>query len=419
MSIAKRKLTALSATACLVLAGLQAASALPAEDSNGRDRLTKATTVVLDFRDQPISEVVKAIGERSGKRVSDRATMTKGFVGVRNDDWRDRPVTIEAPQAVPFWEAIDRLAEEGQVRYRLGSRGDHPGPDSTVVVFEGPGDAPSLARYAGPFRVGLLSVHEHREVVFVRGPWVQVFPSGDSVATDATGLGAAPLDGGPLYAELQVAAEPNLICRRNGPLTGLEAADEQGRSLLAPALENSKRSFAAFAAFPVGTAPVLRVPLRRLDGPSKSIARLRGAIPVDVAVLKTEPALVIPLKDAEGKTFRGGGALFTVKLARSETDGVVRLAFEGKLEGVVEPVLRTSRMTTLVSFQYRVVDAQGAPVHFGSSGRGGGPRGDFSLTFVYDPRTSQGSGPPAEFRFYDLDRTTWEVPFEFRDIPLP
>jgi hypothetical protein len=419
MSIAKRKLTALSATACLVLAGLQAAPALPAADSNGHDRLTKATTVVLDFRDQPVSEVIKAIGERSGKRVSDRATPAKGFVGVRNDDWRDRPVTIEAPRAVPFWEAIDRLAEEGHVRYRLASGGDPTGSDTTVVVFEGPGDAPSLARYAGPFRVGLLSVHEHREVVFIRGPWVQVFPSGDSVATDAAGLGAAPLDGGPLYAELQMAAEPGLICRRNGPLTGLEAVDEQGRSLLARALENSKHSFAAFEVFAAGTSPALRVPLRRLDGPSKSIARLRGAIPVDVAVLKTEPALVIPLKDAEGKTFRGGGASFTVKVARSEANGVMRLAFEGELEGVVEPVLRSSRITTLVNFQYRVVDAQGAPVHFGSSSRGGGPRGDFSLTFVYDPTNSRGTGPPAEFRFYDLDRTTWEVPFEFRDLPLP
>ena len=65
-----------------------------------------------------------------------------------------------------------------------------------------------------------------------------------------------------------------------------------------------------------------------------------------------------------------------------------------------------------------MVDARGAAVHFGSTSSGGDGRGTLSFSYEYRPG-EQRSGPPAEFRYYDLDRAEWQVPFEFRDIPLP
>ncbi len=32
---------------------------------------------------------------------------------------------------------------------------------------------------------------------------------------------------------------------------------------------------------------------------------------------------------------------------------------------------------------------------------------------------SQLKPKPAEFHVFDLERVAWEIPFEFRDIPLP
>jgi hypothetical protein len=40
------------------------------------------------------------------------------------------------------------------------------------------------------------------------------------------------------------------------------------------------------------------------------------------------------------------------------------------------------------------------------------------FSYEYVPK-QQKSEPPAEFRYYDLDRAAWRVPFEFHDIPLP
>ena len=112
---------------------------------------------VLDFHDRTVGEVVRAIEDRSGKRVvaygagRRAASGTVQIKGPVDSSRHDRTVTLESPGPVPFWEAIDRLAVAGRLTYRLGDFGE-----STGVVFEGDGDAPGPACYAGPFRIGLL-----------------------------------------------------------------------------------------------------------------------------------------------------------------------------------------------------------------------------------------------------------------------
>jgi len=389
-------------------------------DHDAGARLTKPTSVTLDFRDRPVGEVVKAIEARSGKRVTAHGNFTKSAIGgfrlggPADMSWRDRTVTLEAPEPVPFWEAIDRLAVAGRMAYRVGDYGD-----STGVDFGGDGDAPSPACYAGPFRVGLLGVHEHREVIFVRGPWVRFYPSGVPAPADAADLTEAPKDGGTLYAELGVAAEPGLVCRRDGPLKGLEAVGEGGRSLLAQAKEDVRQTVQAFASIDGGITPTVRVPLKRVEGGGgRSVKTLRGVIPLEVGALKPEPAVVIRLGDAGGKVFRGGGAVFTVETDRTEPDGRRKLALSCRLSGDMDPAVREARLAALRTYQIRVVDARGAPASFASTGSGGDGRGALSFTYEYVPG-QQPSEPPAEFRYYDLDRTAWQVPFEFRDIPLP
>jgi hypothetical protein len=41
-----------------------------------------------------------------------------------------------------------------------------------------------------------------------------------------------------------------------------------------------------------------------------------------------------------------------------------------------------------------------------------------SLSFEYVANPNSGPAP-AEFRYYDLDRTAWSIPFAFHDVPLP
>jgi hypothetical protein len=237
---------------------------------------------------------------------------------------------------------------------------------------------------------------------------------------DATALASAPPDGGSDYAELQVLVEPGLVCRRDGPLRRLEATDQQGRSLLAPLREGSGLSppSTLYEPFSGGISPWLRIPLRRTQVASRRLGLLRGAIPVEVGVVKTEPALVIPLPGAAGKTFRGASVTFVVQEYAVGADGSVKLAVTGRFDGDMDPGLRRAADMRLMASQYRVVDAEGRNVRFQSSGAGAG-LGEVPLTFTYIPGMSLGTGPPAEFRYYDLRRAAVEVPFEFRDIPLP
>ena len=100
-----------------------------------------------------------------------------------------------------------------------------------------------------------------------------------------------------------------------------------------------------------------------------------------------------------------------------EHDGRMAVALEGRLTGEMEPGLKHTRANQLQAHQVRVVDAGGGPVRFGSSGSGGDNGGGFYFTYAYTP--GPGTSPPAEFRYYEMDRAAWRVPFEFQDVPLP
>jgi hypothetical protein len=377
--------------------------------------------VKLNFRDRTIADVVRHLTSRSGKSVSVWGTVAKGLGGISDTSWRDRRVSLEAPEAVPFWEAIDRLSAAGRVGYRLATYGDL-GAESTGVVFEGPAEPrDDPVQYSGPFRVSLAGVHQHREVVFVKGAWVQVYPSGYAVLAPAAELATTPRDGGPLYAEIRVMAEPGLICRRNGPLSALEAADDRGRSLAGPPVSTSQEPWVPYSVFEGGISPPLRLPLQRqvTDPKSKSIRRISGKIPVELARVRARPALEVPLSDSEGKRFEGGGFFAVVKTSRTRRDGTVKLALTVGEVAKADVRLQSARSLTLMRNQFRLVDSLNRPARFTSSGAGGDGPGKLKLTFEYRPNPNPASGPPTALQLFDLDRTEWEIPFEFRDVALP
>jgi hypothetical protein len=385
--------------------------------------LARATPVVLDFRDRPLLDVARTIEARTGKRVTIGGLANRGFNGMEFLEmgqlrWRDQRITLEAPAPLPFWEAIDRLAvAAGGLSYRLGDWGE-----TTGVVLERGGEAPGPSCRAGPFLVALRGVHAYREAILVRGPWVRFEPSGVAVPADAATLTAAPADGGPLYAELEITPEPGLVCRRDGPVVVEAAEDAAGRARAAPSREDERQRVAAFGIIGAGIAPVVRIPLSRPDGDAPgagSLRILRGTIPVEIGVLRREPAVVIRLGGAEGRVVRGGGAEFTVRADRTQPDGRRSLAIDGRLIGDDDPpAVREARLSALRTFQVRVVDAGGQPARFASTSGGGDGRGTISLGYEYAP-TPEAPAPPAEFRFYGLDRASWSIPFAFRDVPLP
>ena len=72
---------------------------------------TRPGLVALDFRDEPVAAVVRALGARSGNAIQ--------YQPWGNSEEGVARVTLEAPAPVPFWEAVDRLGAATGLRPQL------------------------------------------------------------------------------------------------------------------------------------------------------------------------------------------------------------------------------------------------------------------------------------------------------------
>ena len=360
-----------------------------------RQRLLRATRVVLDFDARPLSEVVAALGARSG------FPLVLEAAGAR----RDRKLTLRAAQPVPFWEALDRLAAAGGVRLNPGvpSSPAHRSRTLPLVVDDGPA-MPS--DHAGPFRVNVVRVGRHREVVPARPP-------------------AKPRVRDRFSAVLQVCAEPGLAINPNGPLVLEVATDDRGHDLRAESHLGPHPQPPWPLQFDEAYLGLLQydVPLRLPVAPGQRITRLKGYIPVTVLARPGGP-VEVPLSGPAGKWYSGNGVALAV--TRIERDGeTTRIELAFRIDRPEPSITPGSPPAPLGEFRppyrlddhLRVLDDQGRTCWCSSGQQGGSPYGiqRASLTF-----TGQGGvGPPVRLLYHEVVGVATEVVFEFSDLPLP
>jgi hypothetical protein len=361
---------------------------------------TKAALVKLDFRGRSVGEVARAIGERGGSPVE-----LLGGSFPPGPDGGDKKITIEAPEPVPFWEAIDRLCAEAGLQ-RSGPATLPFGQRQRHIQLHGPaGDGdPGPAQHVGPFRFGRFALHAHYTRVYVPEPNT---PSGP----------------GPFFAEFQVLVEPRIIAVRTGPVRGLEVVDEQGRSLVDPAVAAGKGPEPP-SGYDLNHDAMVRIPLVRPESPGRRLRRLKGVMPVEVGVRPAEPDVVVAAGEAAGKTFRVGD--MTVKVGKFDpgTRGAAALALTAQIEGErgdvgkVPAVVLSARVMNILYRQIEIVDARGEPVR--SLSGGAFPRGNLlTLNYTLGPQPGQPGLRPAKLRIYAPKWVAWDAPFEWADLPLP
>lgn len=372
------------------------------------------TPVTIDFKDAPVAQVIRTLAERTGGMIDTFNT---------NDaQWADQRVTLDARAPVPFWEVVDRLTAAARLIRTVAPSG--PASVSRTHVQFMAGSAPRLAAfpsagqadeglvaYVGPFRVGPVVVHEHFDRVFLPG------------RLPTTGEAPPPV---PFYVEIPLMAEPNLLAAQVGPLRRVEAVDDAGRSLLDPKLRGEVPAGLSMAGNH-GPPRSLRVPLVRADGPSKSLARLRGALPLEVARRPAAPTLVVPLEGASGKTFRDGDVAITVREYRADPSGPAVVRLTARLEGPRgaadpgAPGLAGARLWSIYQDQIDLADAQSRPVRaLGSNTSQGGPEArEIQVDYTFAAPTGARPSPPTQLRLYRPRWITWDLPLDFRDIPLP
>ena len=380
--------------------------------------MVRPTLVALDFRDRPLADVARALGERARMALVPEDPEDQ-------DLWQDHRVTLEAPGPVPFWTAVDRLCAAGSLRYGPGPRPGGTGELEAGLLLSSRPEPREHDRDrdraptsdSGPFRVKLARLHYERN---------RAFEEDEDEAADED-----------FRAHLQVWAEPRLLIGQSGPLDLIEATDDQGRSLLPPAVPTGPVPIggampgveleAAYDDQPFGQGAVqVQAGLRFPDRPqARVIRRLRGAIPLAVAARKSDP-LAVPLAGASGKSFGEGDLRLTLHDFKAEPNGMgaaleltIRPGSDPAAAAATPPALGdlapAAGLQTL-EHQLEILDVMGRVLPWSLTSQD--VRGDgFHLTIAVAP--SEDSGAPDRLRLYGLTRSTARVTFEFNDVRMP
>ncbi len=404
------------------------------------DRLTHPTLIKLDFRDRPLLEVVDELNARHKLGLAlqfgplpDRGSMVFGGPSpvqkAKEDAVRSRRITLEAPEALPFWEAVDRLCEAGQLQHDLHPQARFGLNSGRFLLFSGMGGT-RLASDSGPIRVEVVGLHSTFESHFVgtpRGSW------GDR----------------DLNIRMVAIAEPALAVRMTGPPSFVEAVDDRGRSLLPPEPPKPQPNDPGQALHQQPTlngstgfdfSATLRLP----DQEGRSIRRLRGSVPVVVVGYASDP-IALPLEGGAGKSARNDDVTVSIlEVSRDDNTGVtvevevVSNRSDGR-ENVSwnhpgPPDFVTFRNYQLM-YRLELLDANARELALSySQGRGRDHmtmqrRIRLTPTILYEDQPLDAAGRfqprkaikpvPVELRYHGFIQTMTEIPFDFRDIPLP
>lgn len=374
--------------------------------------LTQPTLVTLDYRDQPLAEVVKGISDDAGIKMAIFPEQLQAM--------HQRRVTLSESSPVSFWRALDRLCEVGQLQYNFGLHAMPNAREPVLPLFAGAGRPPGPMSDTGPFRVNLMGIHYQRNLSFVAPP---ANGRAGGLAPAPLGAEAAPFNfTEQFYAQLQVAAEPRLTLSQQGPLRLIEAVDDLDQSLVVPNNEQGQpiQRFSGYFGLSTGSNLHLQSPLRRPAQPGRKIKRLRGVLPVIVATRKPDP-LVIPLANSTGRSYRNDEVTLGVEDVRvnpNTRQTSIELSFKvnpgppgSEPVGVFLPTAAVHRLDANQQ-QIEVLDAQGRAIPWYSANDSEASR----ITLTLTPHDQ---GAPAEIRYYGMVRAQSDVSFEFKDIPMP
>jgi hypothetical protein len=410
--------------------------------------LLQPTLVRLDFHDRPLSEVIEEIGRRAGISVTPGNAPSMPRRPQDRPSWPDRRITLEAPDPLPFWEAIDRLCRAGGLRRPYPPHLHGPEDRFGRLVLE-PGQASPPRTDVGPFRVELLRICRERDLDLTPGlaPFIHrqmVISAGGP----GSGAEAKEIRSSSFFAELLISAEPKLRILGESSLERLKAVDGQGHSVLRESSAEARQAQLELFRINPQIDPMLHPELRfgagsRISAPAQfrailladstppgtRLAELKGVIAVAVMARQADP-LVTPLVDVKDKTIENDQVRLTIHEAvvkpnvfHGELELTLETARAGetiKVQGPGIGPIEINRPADCIQHELEILDNQGQSIGW-SFLQAPAQRDRGRMRLMVRPR-NQGEGldfAKLKFRVYTMVGAAIELPFSFTDVPMP
>jgi len=226
-------------------------------------------------------------------------------------------------------------------------------------------------------------------------------------------------------AEFEVQPEPRVLAIRTGPLTKLEAIDDQGKSLLDPALSDPEKVSAPVSTGSIGAfQSLVRVRLGTPSAGSTRLKTLRGVMPVEVAIPPNQPLATIPLAESVGKTTKVGDMAIRVEEFSTPVGAPATVRVVARLEGARGPDAPGGKplawaRAAAIQRCLDVVDSNGRVLTATSSTSSAVDELTLSYSFWLNRNPGQPGAPPKSLRVFAPTWVAWDAPFEFSDVPLP
>ena len=322
--------------------------------------------VTLRLQDAPITQAVDLLARQTHFRLE---------LNAKPSPAGPRLVTLEL-EDVPFWQALDRLCEAAGLTYSFR-------PPQTLSLSEGQLGPRSLRAYPGCFQVVLTGATTVRRVQFQgtsKPPIRQLVLSFASMGESPPGVLGVGL--------------PRLT----------EVVDDRGQPWRV--LDRSVPPVVPFPPPWVEMRP-LSTALAFPPQPGKVLRHVKGVLPVDVRIDQRVLVAVDHPTKAEAKPMAGEDGIQLTIHSTQRNGRSVSIRFTlTNLPAPYDPARYSWELTDDRGRPYRFL-----PTHFGPVK----DRLDGTLSFSADGEL----GPPAKLTFFTYRRVRTELPFEFRDVPLP
>jgi hypothetical protein len=321
--------------------------------------------------------------------------------------WKTRAFPAVGQTPKTLFEALDWLAAVGGVG--IDETPNYSPPSSEPQIRLVRRDAPTApAVYVGPYRLRITDLDRHRWSEQTARPEQSTIKEEFTVGFD-------------------LIAEPGIVVERNGPIRVVRAEDDQNRDLHLVA-RNEPRDFAGNRSWAASDLTLMRdrLSLTLPEPRSKAIAHLKGVVPI-LALARGDELFSEALATIEGKLLNAAGVTFRVNRSSiTATGGFLDISIRGEPPGDLGAFAAGPRQTKTSVLRLgfvpedhiRIEDTEGRV--FATTSNGIAPLSpDGSVSYRITVLANPTLGAPTRLRYFTVAGVAIELPFDFRDLPIP